>query len=1410
MNIQNSNISAQNITFAGHKKKLDKQGYPVHKFFYLYDSNKYNCEVEIYNIAKNKKGDLSIAEQKPALSFPLGKDGSTTVDIDSQKEVTSDTGFAYRFKLTDKTGKEAPSYAFDNGTVIGIFSDKTDDKYNVVLNNRATINKNGAMQLIMPDEYYPGIEMVDGKPSYNDGLRSQALASVRTHATKLGGTLAGIIHRLPALQNEGVKRIVGTPFTKDTISSHLYWTENAYRVAPNLGTDDDFKKLQVELCKNGINWIADAALVNEGFGGIHLSEVLRKGPDAVSKNMFRSDEKISLGIIPDKTEHTRLKIINAPFALVKTGGTEDSPTYGYQAKNPNYDPKKPTYIQFYDDRLATKEQVESDSPMRLTTYDKKNTDNIYDITRHDDAVYPFPIEVNPDELTRNVRELSKAEGSIDLGSVDNILDITDFTYFNVVNKSAAGGLEVWDGNVDIAKLNFYRADKDDARFSKLPADLRQQAIADFDRGALAVRDYALNSGKYWTKLAADTQLQYVAEQLAARVPEGEETPEKYMEVISQLVDEGALPKTAKTNVDLEILRNVVEGDYHSRLVHDADMRSPINPDFYDDNEYTTKDYIAKQSMDVPLETLPVATNILGVLTSPYIAKKANIEDELGVSRFDLAAAGNPNLPDKYATVYSQVDEIYNDEIAVFIEDIVSDIDGVSDEDGNITDYGRFVISQVAPDLTKFLLMKALDPDSNIAVNRQGKGEIDFTGVDESAVTLQSLGIPFNTLSSEEEAAIVVKKLKDGLSEIPEQVVEDLKTAVSDKFSTIKENDYKMAEMLLSRTESGLGWRIDAAKDIAAIGSVRDGVDSMTSAWDDVIDFWKRYNEVVLAENPHAYTTAEITDLYDLFKAESPILFQNDPFYSYDKTEYTEKENKALESIKAKKEANGGNLPWEQLTKEEQTVYDKLKGNHHQKINAVMQSAKYRGDADAERKFLEETGITAVANYNYFFSLLPNMFVHNAIEDGGTNDNWMATKSENHPLREKLDKGWDINGDFGVPNTPGFLFNSPDDGVTNSYTFVGNHDKPRVLHGLALDMGLFHSNFSNPEHQAIAKSVLRQPNLKNFDGVDSMAVAMGARLSDAFAETVKNPGELELINQAISELASGSFKGKDFDATAFGTRPIEVAIKSVIEQVEFNKGNISNSADVEAKTLQTVLEPAFDRFYSIYKLLMTLPGSPTDFAGDKVAATGYETKAKNYYQQNRNVIHWEWLDGGADNKYKFVKEFYDKMNAISGLRTNPKLSALNDGATVTLPVIAAVKNDKGKVTGQYNDCTIQAMLRYNDEGSVVLSLHNSSGSKSKAGSLMNRENQEMSTENNMYNRIILAPVGINAKQGLKHGLEVNTTFKNERAGDNSVYKIATMSIDGKPYYYLKRQNSKGEELPISIDKKDLNTLVLYKV
>ena len=90
--------------------------------------------------------------------------------------------------------------------------------YNNIANNNP-IFFNYLNQLNHNWELLSEIVNNNGNADINTALRTKALASVRNHSTKLGGNFYGIIERLPQLANEGVARIVGTPFTKDTISS---------------------------------------------------------------------------------------------------------------------------------------------------------------------------------------------------------------------------------------------------------------------------------------------------------------------------------------------------------------------------------------------------------------------------------------------------------------------------------------------------------------------------------------------------------------------------------------------------------------------------------------------------------------------------------------------------------------------------------------------------------------------------------------------------------------------------------------------------------------------------------------------------------------------------------------------------------------------------------------------------------------------------------------------------------------------------------------------------------------------------------------------------------------------------------------------------------------------------------------
>ena len=69
MNIQKLNLNLKTPSFAGHKRTIDKSGFEEHKFFYLYDKNKYNCEVELYNIKKDENGNFSLGNKVASKSL---------------------------------------------------------------------------------------------------------------------------------------------------------------------------------------------------------------------------------------------------------------------------------------------------------------------------------------------------------------------------------------------------------------------------------------------------------------------------------------------------------------------------------------------------------------------------------------------------------------------------------------------------------------------------------------------------------------------------------------------------------------------------------------------------------------------------------------------------------------------------------------------------------------------------------------------------------------------------------------------------------------------------------------------------------------------------------------------------------------------------------------------------------------------------------------------------------------------------------------------------------------------------------------------------------------------------------------------------------------------------------------------
>jgi len=232
----------------------------------------------------------------------------------------------------------------------------------------------------------------------------------RTHFNKLGGNIDGIVgtnakgewncSRLDYIKDLGAKRILSTPiFGQDNLSSHGYWTTNPYQITDGLGDISKFKKLNTELFKRGMGWIADGAFVNEGLEGIHTEHISKWGTQSPYIDWLNTfsfpDKPLKFGILSKKEDvnnaNLGIRLVNADYKLnINDKGEENwEPS--------KRDKSKPTYVQIYDKRLATQEQVNNDEIIR--SYDNKNSKDSNEINDYMDSVIPYRFKINPDEVT---------------------------------------------------------------------------------------------------------------------------------------------------------------------------------------------------------------------------------------------------------------------------------------------------------------------------------------------------------------------------------------------------------------------------------------------------------------------------------------------------------------------------------------------------------------------------------------------------------------------------------------------------------------------------------------------------------------------------------------------------------------------------------------------------------------------------------------------------------------------------------------------------------------------------------------------------------------------------------------------------------------------------------------------------
>jgi len=530
------------------------------------------------------------------------------------------------------------------------------------------------------------------------------------------------------------------------------------------------------------------------------------------------------------------------------------------------------------------------------------------------------------------------------------------------------------------------------------------------------------------------------------------------------------------------------------------------------------------------------------------------------------------------------------------------IDSLSAECVANPDYRTFVVKTLGNEIVKLLFVAAMNPN---AINEDGQVDLEVL----KKVSLRFLQDGKIPTTATEEREQVVDKIRENITKIPSETLNQITARLKNEISRITLNDFVCAEALVMKSRAGLNWRFDAAKDIGDLDAIRSRKANFNEIWDEVEDFWSNYIENVRKYNPSAYIISEITDLWGLRDLDSDAF---DPKM----LEAREKDPKRYEGIHAFE------IPY----------------------------AK-------EMQFLELSGSTTSSNYDAYFN--------NLSEFAGVNPEKGSDATGKAGNIESLRNS--INGFAGYvqPNI-----------AMLSHTFVDNHDKPRLLHCLPLDMALYMSDVEAENSARDGEPIVNQMKLralkelglstKNADKISSKAVAVAKLMQSEINAQYGDSKEAKKLNAAVLDLMQGKKfdeKGKLLGANyrrsqAFGTLPYEVTIRDVFKNAgindeekirEFNYKLMENSMKLQERTWQ---------------MINAVVGTPTLFNGTEFAQTGYETPNKNVYVGNRGRIMHELKDVPG------FREFYQKTQAISSLYLQPGLSAIRDGFPVVLKTVKA--------------------------------------------------------------------------------------------------------------------------------------------
>lgn len=1110
MLVNKINPSLNKTNFKGFEHEKNIHGTTTQNFYFPFDYKNREAFIEFYRVKKDNNffGGYSIDRDFAPVKVELNREanGGTPIDLREVLKINEDTPFAYRVLVQH----EAPQA--DSGMQITETVKKDGNQWNetftlVTRHGTTPMSRNGLGYLTMVDTHLPGAYYYGfnsdktGEINYDKDLQLEKEKIKRNSTNKIGGTLAGIEYDLDNLRKKGITTLYVTPIAgSDDVFYHRYTNKNNFQIADEVGNVDNFASFARKLFKNGMTYVFDGTFTSEGSEGVNVQYALKhahQNPGALYRFRMNgiNDGPIGLGIIPQNKENLRYKLVNTPYILEKNSAGK-----AVVVPNKNYNDKKPSYVQVYDAKLATKEQVESSELIK--GYGAQITNDKLAINTYQDVIVPqknqiYDLRSYKITLENAAKFINSMDKEVELNSPEVALLVTKTPTFEFARKN--NNVALWEDKFGMF-LRRHDFSGNDEKFlmSIVSPDEREEMRQRFIKGANENIDMDVQTARYWTELYKDIVTYYIA-QTAGNV--------KTSADLQKLVDAKILPAEAVlTDKEIEMIKEEL---------YELEMKGDLERD----------DVTVKALMKLPLGSLEFAENTVSVLSQSFFTNLAPKKEYIGKTRFELEKMGNPHLADADFDVYTKTNNLFSNEIKNFADEIIKQLNDklpekLIDENEEYTEYGEYIIELIGQHIAKYAFLKSLVGKDFIGnyTKAMKNGEIKYNYEAIRAITnLENLGIDQSDMYI--EARALQRRIAKGLNNLEMADVEFLANAYAKQLKNTSTLGFRIAEAAYNKSSLGLDWRIDALKDVMDVDAVKQFSNTFDSFWKNIIDYYNILNETIKKGNPGSKVTGEITDMDALTR-----------------------------------------VPWGAETD---------MGN----FNALKEAgADYKGEADAMRKFWIETGMTTEAGYSHFFSSVFRAFSLD-FETGWKMDNGIKS------IRENLER---LIKERGV------------DYIRNMFTFVGNHDKPRVIHYSALDMDLFYNGFGIKNGDVEARKGQRELALKLISGVDDItqmplelrlnvnnadyfrtisprAVAMSSLVKtgiDGTSADVLNDNVRKYLNKALADLTEGRYLnfGPKVNRLIIDTKELnslEGAAKAIIEIAESKYGlNLSQQKRAE--------------------------------------------------------------------------------------------------------------------------------------------------------------------------------------------------------------------------------------------------------